>query len=63
LIRRDANKEPESFSYPVYHDLRAPLRSIKGFIEILKEDYTDQLDAKAKSIRDEIIENSKKWES
>jgi signal transduction histidine kinase len=54
------NKELESFSYSVSHDLRAPLRSINGFTEVLKEDYIDQLDEEAKSIMGEIIDNSKK---
>ncbi len=48
------NKELEAFSYSVSHDLRAPLRSIDGFSQLLLERYAVQLDEKGRHYLDVV---------
>jgi len=58
-----ANKELESFSYTVSHDLRAPLRAINGFSRILNEDYADKLDDEGRRLLKVIRDNSNRMGS
>ena len=44
----EVNKELETFSYSVSHDLRGPLRSIGGFSQLVLDDYGPKLDANGK---------------
>ncbi len=51
---KQANLELESFSYVVAHDLRAPLKIIAGYSEVLQTDFGDQLRQEAKEILNTI---------
>lgn len=53
-----ANAELEAFSYSVSHDLRAPLRSIDGFSNILLEEYSTTLDEEGNRLLKVIISNA-----
>jgi light-regulated signal transduction histidine kinase (bacteriophytochrome) len=52
------NKELESLSYSISHDLRAPLRAIDGFSQMMQEDYQERLDAEGKRYLSVIRQNS-----
>ncbi len=55
-----ANKELESFSYSISHDLRAPLRAIDGFSRMLQEDYSQNLDGEANRYLKIVRDNTKR---
>lgn len=56
------NKELETFSYSVSHDLNAPLRVIKGFSDILLEDYSRAIDSEGKDFLVRIVQSVSKMQ-
>lgn len=57
-----ANKELESFSYSVSHDLRSPLRAVDGFSRILVEDHGPRLDDEGRRVIQVIRDGTQKME-
>jgi len=53
-----SNEELESFTYSVSHDLRAPLRHVDGYAQLLEEDFRDQIPEEAQKYVTKIRQGS-----
>ncbi len=52
------NQELEAFTYTISHDLKAPLRGISGYSQLLLQDYSQQLDDDGKSFLNKLVLSS-----
>jgi light-regulated signal transduction histidine kinase (bacteriophytochrome) len=60
---KKANQELESFTYSVSHDLRAPLRAINGFTQILMDEYQTQLSEEPARYLTKVRQNAKQMDN
>jgi len=58
----NANKELEAFSYSVSHDLRAPLRAVSGFSNILLEEHSEALNSTGQHYVKRILKGSQRMD-
>jgi signal transduction histidine kinase len=56
----ETNIELESFAYSVAHDLRAPLRHLAGYSNVVLQDYGTKLEAEGRQYLEKIVEGAQK---
>ncbi len=60
---REANEELEAFTYSVSHDLRAPLRSVQGYAEVLRSEFGGQLEGIGLEYLEKICDGARRMDN
>lgn len=61
-LLQQSNADLEQFAYVASHDLQEPLRAVSGFMELLRQRYSDQLDEKARGYISKSIDGAARLE-